>query len=230
MQVKLSKRLASVAVMVPKGSVVADIGTDHGYLPAYLVMSRISPYVIATDVNKGPLAAAANLISLLAVGKKIDLRLGDGLTVLMPGEVETIVIAGMGASTMIKILDQTPEVLSQAKRLILQPMRNVPRLRTWLAEHQWEIKDEELIWEDEIFYEIVAADHGQSTLTQEEAEIGPILLKKKHPLLKEYLSERIKVLKSIEVSLQNSTKPRTEIQKQDLHEKINTLERVMACL
>jgi tRNA (adenine22-N1)-methyltransferase len=171
LQVKLSKRLASVAVMVPKGSVVADIGTDHGYLPAYLVMSRISPYVIATDVNKGPLAAAANLISLLAVGKKIDLRLGDGLTVLMPGEVETIVIAGMGASTMIKILDQTPEVLSQAKRLILQPMRNVPRLRTWLAEHQWEIKDEELIWEDEIFYEIVAADHGQSTLTQEEAQL-----------------------------------------------------------
>ncbi|MGI6686593.1 MAG: tRNA (adenine(22)-N(1))-methyltransferase [Bacillota bacterium] len=230
MDVKLSKRLSAVAAMIPQGSVVADIGTDHGYLPAYLVMSGVSPYVIATDVNTGPLAAAENLISLLAIEKKIDLRLGDGFSVLRPEEAETLVLAGMGASTMVKIFEQTPLVLSKAKRLILQPMRGTDKIRLWLSKYGWEIQDEELVYEDQIFYEIIAAEPGHSILSNEEIEIGPVLLKKKHPLLKDFLMGKIHVLKSIENSLQNSTKPKAQSQRRKINEKINTLERVILCL
>ena len=139
-QVKLSKRLSAVAAMVPEGSVVADIGTDHGYLPAHLVMSGISPYAIATDVNEGPLAAARNLISLLAIEKRVQLRLGDGLGPLAPNEAETVVMAGIGASTMIKIMEQSPLVLKSVKRLILQPMRGTPKVRTWLVQHRYRVQ------------------------------------------------------------------------------------------
>lgn len=216
--------------MVPHGTVTADIGTDHGYLPAYLVMSGISPLAIATDINEGPLAAAGNLISLLAIQNKVQLRLGNGLNVLMPGEADTIIMAGMGASTMIKILEQSEEVLAGTKRIIFQPMRDTGRVRTWLAGHGWKIQDEDLVLEDEIFYEILAAEPGQSSLTPEETEVGPVLFKKKHPLLKAYLQEKINVLRNIEKSLQKSLKPEAENQKQKINEKINTLERVMVCL
>lgn len=230
MQIKLSQRLSAIAGIIPQGFVAADIGTDHGYLPAYLVMAGISPSAIATDAKEQPLASAANLISLLAIEKKVDLRLGDGLSVLEPGEAEALVIAGMGASTMIKILEETPQVLEKIRRLILQPMRGTSKIRTWLVKHGWEIRDEELVYEDNIFYEIIAAEPGSSVLSIEEVENGPALLKKRHPLLKKFIEEKIKTLEAIYISLGKSTNSKAEEQKQDIKEKIYTLERVIACL
>ncbi|MEL7568151.1 MAG: class I SAM-dependent methyltransferase [Dehalobacterium sp.] len=230
MQVKLSKRLAAVAAMVLPGFVTADIGTDHGYLPAYLVMNGVSPSAIASDAKQLPLATAANLISLLALEKKINLRLGDGLSVLQPGESENIVIAGMGASTMVKILEQSPQVLDQTRRLILQPMKDSARIRIWLVKHGWKINDEDLVYEDNIFYEIIAAEPGRSILSPEEAELGPILLKKSHPLLKGLIKEKVRILELIYNSLGNSTKLEAADQKMEIKEKIDSLERVMACL
>jgi len=230
MQIKLSKRLTAVAGMVPPGFVMADIGTDHGYLPAYLVITGITPSAIATDAKEQPLASAANLVNLLAIEKKVDLRLGDGLSVLAPGEAKTIVVAGMGASTVVKILEETPQVLRKTSRLILQPMRDTSKIRTWLVKHGWEIIDEELVYEDNIFYEIIAAEPGNSVLSIEEVENGPVLLKKKHPLLKNFIGEKIKTLETICRSLEKSTNAKAVEQRQDIKEKINTLKRVIACL
>lgn len=230
MQIKLSKRLTKIIEMITLGSTVADIGTDHGYLPVHLVINGISPRVIATDVNEQPLASAAKLVTFLVLEKKIDLRLGDGLSILVPGEVETIVIAGIGASNELKILEESPQILNSTNRLILQPMRGTPKIRAWLVKHGWRIIDEELVLEDHIFYEIIAAEKGNSVLSIDEVENGPMLLKKKHPLLKEFIKEKIETLELIDKSLEKSTNLNTKGQKQDIIEQINDLKRVITCL
>ncbi|MGI6678373.1 MAG: tRNA (adenine(22)-N(1))-methyltransferase [Dehalobacterium sp.] len=230
MQIKLSERLAVVAAFVPLGSVVADIGTDHGYLPAHLIMEGISPYVIAADVHELPLSKAVQLVSLLAIDKKVSLRLGDGLKVLTPGEAQAIVIAGIGALTMIHILSASPDVLGKTKRLVLQPMRDTVKLREWLINNNWIIIDEELVCEEDQYYEIIVAEPGLSTLTPEEMEFGPILLQKKHPLLKAFLREKLKTLKNIDQALDYATNPKGQAQKEDIKKKIGDLERVRASL
>ncbi|ATW28901.1 hypothetical protein DCMF_25475 [Candidatus Formimonas warabiya] len=226
----MSQRLAAVAARVPEGTVVADIGTDHGYLPAYLVMNGISPGAIAADAAEQPLAAAAQLIDLLGIHRKVDTRLGDGLQVLAPGEAETVCMAGMGSTTMINILEQAPHVLTQVRRLILQPMQGIPRMRIWLAKHGWRIIDEELVFEENTFYEIIAAEPGIMALSAEEAEVGPVLLLRSHPLLKRYLGEKITALEKIDASLCKSKSEETASKKREIGEKINMLKRVMECL
>lgn len=230
MQIKLSQRLTKIAGMIPLGSTVADIGTDHGYLPVHLVINGISPRAIATDINEQPLAQAATLVALLAIEKKVELRLGDGLLILAPGEAETIVIAGIGASNVLKILEERPQVLEKTNRLIFQPMRGTPKVRAWLVEHGWEIIDEELVLEDHIFYEIIGAEKGNSVLSIDEIENGPILLKNKHPLLQSFIAEKIRTLELIYKSLGKSTSVKAESQKQDIIAQINNLRRVITCL
>ena len=128
MNIKLSNRLLAVAKQVDKDARVADIGTDHGYLAVYLTINNISDYVIATDRAKGPLTSATQLVELLSLDTKIDTRLGDGLDVLLPGEADTICIAGMGGMTMIDILRSHPEIVGSVKKLILQPQRGASKV------------------------------------------------------------------------------------------------------
>lgn len=230
MKIKLSSRLAAVASMVLKGSVNADIGTDHGYLPAYLISQGICPYAIASDVSKGPLNAAKDIVELLALEKKIDLRLGDGLKVLSPGEAETVCIAGMGASTIIKILEGSPDVLNQVKRLVLQPMRGTSQLRRWLMEYEWKIIDEELVLEGGVFYKIIGAQPGKCCLTEAEIEVGPVLMKKGHPLLKKYLQEKITSLKRIGSNMERGNAPGVKRKQSEVNTRISMLKQVMECL
>jgi tRNA (adenine22-N1)-methyltransferase len=228
MKVKLSSRLAAVASFVPLESTVADIGTDHGYLPVHLVTSGICSQAIASDTGKKPLLAAEQLIKLLALDKKIDLRLGDGLRVLHPGEAETVCIAGMGGATIIKILEEAPAQLGTVKRLILQPMKVPPQVREWLMNHDWRIVGEEIVFEDKLFYEIIAAEPGREILSEEELEVGPVLLKTKHPMLKAFLTKKVETLEYILKSLEKSS---TETDKQtEIINKAIRLKRVIRCL
>lgn len=230
MNIKLSSRLTAVASMVRKGSVAADIGTDHGYLPAYLISQGISPYTIASDVSQGPLNAAKEVVELLALGRKVDLRLGDGLKVLSPGEADTICIAGMGASTIIKILAGTPDVLTEVKRLVLQPMRGASQLRRWLMEHGWDIVDEELVFEGGLFYEIIGAQPRECCLTEAEIEVGPVLMKKRHPLLKKYLQEKIASLERIGNNIERGNASGVKKKQGEVNARISMLKQVMECL
>ena len=100
MNVKLSPRLETIAQMIPAGAKVADIGTDHGRLPRYLVAKGLSPFVVASDRIKMPIAALKSQVQALGLEEQISVRLGDGLTVAQPGEVDTIVLSGMGGMTM----------------------------------------------------------------------------------------------------------------------------------
>ncbi len=185
---ELAKRLAVLALQVPAGSVVADIGTDHAYLPVYLVEKGICHGVIATDLNPGPFRSAVSKVEERGLGSKIDLRLGYGLKVLQPGEADVLVLAGIGGNTIREILAASPEVLKTVQKLVLQPMADPGDLRTWLASNGWRISDEHLLQEDGRIYVVVAAEPGREK-TEDSCllELGPRLLEKKDPLMDVYL-------------------------------------------
>ena len=129
---QLSQRLSSVASMVTAGNCLADVGTDHGYVPIYLYERNVIPRAIAMDVNKGPLERAALHIAESGMKEAIETRLSDGLTALKPGEADSVVIAGMGGPLIIRILSAHPEVTESLKELILQPQSEISEVRIWL--------------------------------------------------------------------------------------------------
>ena len=135
----LDNRLQTVASFVRKGSRVADIGTDHALLPVWLVQNGICPSAIASDIVKGPVAAATKTISNAGETARIQVRLGDGLSTVQPDEVEDIVIAGMGGETIAAILQAASWVQHERYRLILQPMTRAEVLRQYLWDTGFDI-------------------------------------------------------------------------------------------
>ncbi len=147
---------------------VADIGTDHGYLPIWLAQNRAAAKIIISDINKGPLEKAEAHIERHGVPEMPELRLGGGLTVLKPGEADVIVIAGMGGILIRSILDESPEVVRQAKRLILQPRNHTFSLREYLKKLEgFSISDEEIAEEGRKLCEIITVTR-EDFLTEEE--------------------------------------------------------------
>ena len=185
---KLSKRLQTIAQFVPQGSICADIGSDHGYLPIYLVEKEICTKAICADIAKGPLQSAEKNIEDANLADKISLRLGNGLMVLAEGEADCVTICGMGASLMGEILDNSPKIVQSIDIIILAPNVAPEILRRWAYEHDWQIAAEELVWEDGHFYPIIVLKKGRmAELNLAQLFAGPLLLKDKHPLLGEYL-------------------------------------------
>ncbi|MGI6224752.1 MAG: tRNA (adenine(22)-N(1))-methyltransferase [Peptococcales bacterium] len=212
--IKLSKRLKQIADFVPMGTVVADIGTDHALLPSYLVHEKIVPSAIAVDVSTGPLEIAKKQVRSLRLADKISVRLGDGLAPLAPGEVQTIVIAGMGGATIKKILTQRPEVVSQLQRLILQPNIAAEFVRGWALHNNWKIVDEEIIYEDERFYEIIVLEPGKMQIEDDiYLFLGPRLVEKYHLHLVDYLKRQKagdwEILKELENSISQNAKEKS---------------------
>ena len=119
---QLDARLAAIAAFVPHGTVLADIGGDHAYLAATLVMEGVAPRAVVGDLSAGACAAARRTALAQRLTRQIDVRQGDGLSVLAPGEAESIVIAGMGGALIVQILEGAPDVLAGAPTLVLQPM------------------------------------------------------------------------------------------------------------
>ncbi|MFZ5634328.1 MAG: tRNA (adenine(22)-N(1))-methyltransferase [Bacillota bacterium] len=189
---ELSSRLAAIANLIPPGARVADIGTDHAMLPVNLVKTGRSPRVIATEMNEKPYRTACRQAMSVEAGGRVEVRKGDGLEAIRPGEVDVIVIAGMGANNILGILNRSRGVLAGISRLVLQPMSNPGALRRWLAQNGWRLADEELVKEDGKFYVIIAAEPGEDHWQDQFLlEIGPKLVDKCSPVLIEYL-EKIK--------------------------------------
>lgn len=152
----LSDRLMSVASQICSRERVADIGSDHGYLPIWLISSSDAGHVIITDVNEGPLEKASANLKKYGIAEGSDLRLGSGLSVLKPGEVDTIVIAGMGGILISGILDADPDVVSCAEKLILQPRSHSFSLRSYLKQMEYfVISNEMVVREGRKFCEII---------------------------------------------------------------------------
>ncbi|PKM89770.1 MAG: SAM-dependent methyltransferase [Firmicutes bacterium HGW-Firmicutes-12] len=228
---RISNRLQALAKMVPQGMRTADIGTDHAFLPCYLISQGISPFVIAIDMNEGPFEAARRNISNYLLENYIDLRLGEGLKPLKPHEVEVLVIAGLGGSTMTEILNGSPEVVCEARRVIFQPMTDAEVIRIWLQENGWTIIDEELIYEDRRIFEIIAAEKRKSrTLSQSELCFGPLLIEKKHPLLPDLLEKELNGLQEILKQLAKSKNKEVDEKMHFFRKKENMIKELLICL
>lgn len=207
---QLSKRLAEVASLIPNGSRIADIGTDHAYLPVHLMLQGKISIAIASDVNEGPLQSAQNQVNSLGLDSVIEVRKGDGLEVIEDGEVDVIVIAGMGAALIVQILNAGLEKLDKVKRIIVQPNVAGNLLRQWFMIHRWELKEERIIEEDRKYYEILMVERGDGLvpyvgLAEKEKEqailMGPFLLKeRKQAFIRKWKSEiekRKKIVSSL---------------------------------
>lgn len=226
--------MARVASYVIPGAVVADIGTDHALLPVYLVRQGISKRVIACELNSGPLESARATVDHYGLKEQVEVRKGNGLQALRPGEASVIVIAGMGGAKIREILTASPEVLKEVKRLILQPQGGEALLRRWLLENKWALIDEDLVYEGERFYVIIISELLQEGKCQDLdsslLEIGPKLLEKKHPLLVPYLSRLIKNYEEVIRSLRNSSRPGALAVRREFQEKLFFLRRMIRCL
>ncbi|MBR0289687.1 MAG: SAM-dependent methyltransferase [Selenomonadaceae bacterium] len=196
----IDSRIQAVMNFVCEGSCVADIGADHCYLSIELIKSGRADKVIATEKNIGPFEAAKKNISAAGFENLIEARLGDGLKVLSAGEVDTICIAGMGGALIVKILDDAPEVVQSAKRLIFQPMNATKKIRAWLAENDWKIADEDLAESAGIIYEIICAEKNPPE---------KIFKRESSPLLKKFLTQRLEKLQRVLAEMSKSESART---------------------
>ncbi|WP_422486506.1 tRNA (adenine(22)-N(1))-methyltransferase [Gudongella sp. DL1XJH-153] len=203
----LSPRLKRIADFIPNNSIVADVGTDHGYVPKYLIDKGISKLVIATDISKGSLQKTVDYIREENLEEEITTRLGDGLDPIRPFEVDTLVIAGMGGLLIAEIMSKSMEVSKSINTLILQPMVGSPELRKYLLQNNFRIVDEDLVREGDKFYEIIVAKTGLQKFDKElDYEISPVMLKKKNsPVLREFVEMKIKMNENVIEKLRNRT-------------------------
>jgi len=210
---RLSPRLQTIANYVKEGSIVADIGTDHGYVPVYLVENGVAKGAIAADINEGPLKNAQGYIEQKKMNDLIETRLGNGLKPINVGEVDTVIIAGMGGLLIRDILEESKELAKTIKYFILQPMVASDELRKYLYENNYNIIDEKLSKEDHKYYEILLVTHGSDYPEKEiHYEIGKKLIENKDELLKEFIEKKIKKVNEIMENLKGETTQKAQEQ------------------
>lgn len=196
----LNKRLACIAACVPKNSRVVDVGCDHAYLAIELIDRGIACTVVASDIVAGPIAAARKNIQNRALQDKIKLVQANGLQGVQKGEVDCVIIAGMGAGVIIDILEAGQDVIEECNILVLQPMVGIELLRKWLASHSWQIEQEYLIEENGIVYEILVSKPASKAveLSLAECYLGKL---GKQELFPRYLEQLIKKQEKILAAL-----------------------------
>lgn len=211
MKLPISKRLLCCASMVQSGSRVADIGTDHGYLGIYLLQSGAARHVIACDLRKDPLENARRNAKLFGVDGEMELRLSDGLEKILPDEVDTVVMAGMGGDLIQKILSQCPWRKREGLQFILQPQSAGNVLRRWLCEDGFEIQREEPVQDGHFLYTVMDIRQGEpAPLTPGTEYASPALLASGIPLVGNYLARVENALQETVRGLTNAEKQRPE--------------------
>lgn len=161
MKIELMPRLRMAADLVPAGARLADVGTDHAYLPAALILKGKIPWAIAADLRRGPLDRAWATVREYGLTGKVAFRLCDGLTGIRPDEVDAAAIAGMGGETIASILSAAPWTREEDVPLILQPMSSMPELRGWLQANGFSIQEERLAKEGDTLYTALLVRGGE---------------------------------------------------------------------
>lgn len=203
-QLELTPRLKAIAAWVPQGAKLADIGTDHAYLPVWLVLHGRLESAIASDLRKGPLERA-RLTGRTYGAEGIDYRLGNGLSGIGPQEADTIVIAGMGGENIASILAAAPWTGDGAHTLLLQPMTRSAQLRRFLMENGYAITREALVRDRGTIYPVMEVKAGQMELTLGQLHGGAKLLA--DPLGERYIIEKIIRMQGAVVGLSRSAAP-----------------------
>lgn len=207
---KLSPRLLAVTSFVKKGSRVADIGTDHGYVPIWLIEEGIAESALAMDVRKGPLERAESHIRLYGLEDRIQTRLSDGLKELRAGEADTVVIAGMGGELMIRILDEGRHMWDSLRRLILSPQSELQKVRHFLSQEGFCILGENMVKDEGKYYTVMEVGRGCMEYGSEALyRYGACLIRDKNPVLKEYLQNEKNRVEGILARLNAAGEPAT---------------------
>ena len=229
---ELSKRLMKIASYVNYCEAIADIGTDHGYIPIYLVKNNKCNSAIASDINKGPIEKASTNIRFEGLSEKIKCLLGGGLKPLKVGEVNGVIIAGMGGNLIRDIILEDIEKVKLYDFLILQPAQNPEVLRKFLYNNNFEILNEDLILDDGKFYELFKVKYNENAKkinVKDEIsyEISSILLESNNSLVNDYIKSKIKKYENIMTYIKDDTSLAKK-KKDILNEKINKLKEMIS--
>ncbi|MCY9806798.1 tRNA (adenine(22)-N(1))-methyltransferase TrmK [Lentilactobacillus senioris] len=203
----LSERLQTVASYVPRNSRLADIGSDHAYLPIHLVQEHLISFAIAGEVAKGPLANAVHEINQAGLNNQILPRLADGLAAVnLDDHVDAITIAGMGGTLITKILTDGKDKLVEKPLLVLQPNVNEDIVRTWLMHNGYRIKAETILHDLGHTYEIIVGEAVTQPVQYTELEIkfGPFLMQETNSAFQHKWQQRLDTLAKIKVNLQRA--------------------------
>ena len=205
-KLSLQPRLRMLADLVPADTRLADVGTDHGYLPVWLLQEGQISRAIASDINEEPLEHARRTAAAYGVGARLDLRLCPGLEGIGAHEVDTIVIAGMGGDTIRSILQAAPWTAKEGKYLLLQPMTKGEMLRKWLTDNGFAFTGERLVFDKDFLYPIFCVTGGSQKELTEEAAYGGVMLDR-DPLYGAYLDRQIRKLQRRVEGLSRSENP-----------------------
>ena len=226
---ELSVRLQAVADMVTEGTKVADVGTDHAYIPIYLVEHDKNPSAIAMDINRGPLKKAEENISSHNLENKIETRLSDGLKQLHLGEADSVVIAGMGGGLVVKIMEEGTLHKKYVKEWILQPQSEISKVRQYLNENGYCIVEENMVIDKGKFYPMMRVTEGTiEEYTQEELCYGKCLLKEKNPILKKFLEKEIDIKKEILEKLHQTRGGQVAKRIEEIEEETDRLQKTLS--
>lgn len=227
----LSNRLMEISKFVFKNSIAADIGTDHGLLPVYLIENKISKLVIGTDISEKSLKKTIDYIKDKSFKYNIIPRVGDGLETIKPFEIDTLIISGMGGLLIRDILEKNKEVRDSIVHFIFQPMIASKELRQYLIKNRFIIVDESLAKEGDKFYEIIYAKRGWTCVEDDiNYEVSNKLIEKNHPLLKEFLKYKINKQEIILDKLKYETSDKSSKRYEEVGEKIKDYSNILNSL
>lgn len=229
---ELSLRLRTICNMIDNCKTIADIGTDHGYIPIYLIKNKMCEFAIACDINKGPLEKAEENIKLENLEDNISLRLGSGFDVITPGEANAAIIAGMGGHLIKDLIESGMEVFKSLDYLILQPVQNPDVLRKYIYDSGFEVVKEELCIDEKIFYEIIKIRYANANENIRKVqndifyEVSYDLIKQKHPLVNNFIQYKINRYRNILEYIQEDSSL-ANLRKKEVKEKIHKLEELL---
>lgn len=226
----ISKRLNRLISMAPTCNTAADIGTDHGFVPIWLVNEQKASRVIASDLRKGPLSIADSHIREAGLSDRIETRLGSGLSVLKPGEADLIIIAGMGGKLISALLEAYPDIVSAASYLLLSPHRDAAEVRKTIEALSYSVEQESLVYEEGKYYPILLASNRPPVLkmTDLERKYGPCILREKPETFLKFLADETEKKQAVLQKLEcGKTNPRREAKITLIKAELNELESLM---
>ncbi|MFR4987026.1 MAG: tRNA (adenine(22)-N(1))-methyltransferase [Lachnospirales bacterium] len=227
---ELSYRLNKIAQKVTQNGIIADIGTDHAYIPIFLYKNNRIKSGIACDISKGSLQKAKDNIKKYNLQDKIQTRLGNGLEkISLQDNVDTVIIAGMGGMLMIDILEKGKYILENVKELILQPQKDVDKVREYLHKNNFKIIDDEMLKDDGKYYTIIKSIKGKEDILykKEEYVFGRFEINNKCQILKEYIEEQ---LYKMEIVLKNIKETNIQNRILEIEDNIKTYKEVLKWL
>lgn len=231
---ELSKRLRGVIDLMPHFDTICDVGCDHGYVAITFLQEGIAQNVIAMDVNKGPLEQAKYNAKVYGLSDKLDFRLSDGLQKIVPGEADAFLCAGMGGRLVVRIMENSKDVLDKMKGAVLQPQSELALVRKYVYDIGWHIEQEDMVFEAEKegpgkYYPMMYIAPGKAEMPSETSlSYGPKLLERKHPVLMQFLQFSLGLKKDLLSRLdKEATSPQAEVRKQELLAEINEIQNIL---